>query len=177
MSCDSLYIVRILNILVFAVFSFVLLFAPVAFAADASPSAMEVPLEKINPDGGFSYLTKRLEEKVKLFLFSVSTSSKENFYKELAKRRLAELKYVIESDKKGNFEVATIRYSSTVGEWTEFILDEKLDKSQEPAVEVLTKHLPVVEKLMTKYDGTTAEWRFVKQDFDYINIYISKLQN
>ncbi|TSC90504.1 MAG: Uncharacterized protein G01um10145_176 [Microgenomates group bacterium Gr01-1014_5] len=177
MSCDSLYIVRILNILIFAVFSFVLLFAPVAFATDASPSAMEVPLEKINPDDGFAYLTKRLEEKVKLFLFSLSANSKENFYKELANRRLAELKYVIENDKKGNFEVATIRYSSTVGEWTEFILDEKLDESKGPAVEVLTKHLPVVEKLMTKYDGTTAEWRFVKQDFDYLNIYISKLQN
>lgn len=169
---------RIINLLVIAIASFVLIFAHVtlAIAEDASRSAMVVTYEEVNPDDGFSYISKRLGEKVKLLFLSLSVNSKEEFYQRLVNRRLAELKYVIEKDKKGDFEKATIRYSSTIGEWTEFIVNKKLEEKKKPAVEVMTSHLPIVEKLMTGYDGTTAEWRFVKQDADYIRIFISKLQ-
>lgn len=176
----NLLTVRILKVLACGILCFAFLFTSRAIIlAQASPesNAMEVAYEKINPNGGFGYVTKRLGEKVKLFFLSFSRENKEGYYAELAGRRLAELKYVIEKEDLNNFEIATIRYSSTVGEWTEFILDEKLEERKRSAVEVMTKHLPVVEKLMTKYDGTTAEWRFVKQDADYLNIYISKLQN
>jgi len=76
---------------------------------------------------------------------------------------------------KRNFEKATIRYSTTVGTWAEYIQKKKLNDQKQSAVETLSSHLGVVEKLMTKYDPTTAEWRFVKHDFDFLNIYISKL--
>lgn len=178
--CDNLFTVRIINLLAIGVLGFAFLFASrdiVLAQASPEPNVMEVVYENTNPIDGFGYVTKRLKEKVKLFFLSFSVESKENYYKELTEIRLAELKFVIDKNNMGNFEKATIRYSSTIGEWTEFILDEKLDERKRPAVEVMTTHLPVVEKLMTRYDGTTAEWRFVKQDFDYLNIYISKLQN
>lgn len=180
MLCGNLLTVRIFNVLAGGVLCFAFLFTSrtiILAQASPEPSVMEVAYEKTNANSGFGYVTKRLGEKVKLFFLSFSAEGKESYYTELAGRRLAELKYVIEKEDKNNFEIATIRYSSTVGEWIEFILDEKLDERKEPAAGILTKHLPVVEKLMTKYDGTTAEWRFVKQDFDYLNIYISKLQN
>ena len=71
-----------------------------------------------------------------------------------------------------NFERTTIRYSSTVGMLANFIIESGLSTRKEPADQLLSTHIPVVEQLMTKYDSTTAEWRFVKQDFDYLNIYI-----
>lgn len=146
-------------------------------APTPSPNVMEVQYEKVNPNGGFGYIQKRLGEKVKLLFLSLSTESKENYYKELAGVRLAELKYVIVEKDLANFEKTTIRYSTTVGEWAEFISNKQLNDKKASAVYVMSQHLPVVEQLMTKYDGTTAEWRFVKQDADYLKIYSSKLQN
>lgn len=46
---------------------------------------------------------------------------KEGVYESLARRRLAELKYVVEKPDMASFEGATIRYSTTVGEWVEYI--------------------------------------------------------
>lgn len=177
--------VKILKFLVLAIASLAIVFAPFRLASaqssSSSPSPTAVPMkvtyEKTNPNDGFSYITKRLGEKVKLILFSFSANGKESFYKELANRRLAELKYVIDNKDLNSFEIATIRYSTTVGEWTEHILAKKLDDKKKPAIEVLSTHTPVVEQLMQGFDGTTAEWRFVKQDADYIRIYISKLQD
>lgn len=177
---------HLFNPFAFSVISLFLLFISLdtSFAQETSNlasttmvSATEVLYEEVNPDGGFSFLQKRLGEKIKLFFLSFSANGKAEFYKELVNRRLAELKYVIEKEDKNNFEIATIRYSTTVGEWTEHILAKNLIDKKRGAVEVMTSHLPVVEKLMTTYDGTTAEWRFVKQDFDYLNIYISKLKD
>lgn len=178
MCCGNLITVKILSLFTLTIISFVLLFLPVTtvLAEDASPSATEVVYEKVNPNDGFSYLTKRFGEKIKLILFSVSANSKENFYKELVNRRLAELKFIIDNKDVNNFEIATIRYSTTVGEWTEHILAKKLDDKKKPAIEVLSTHTPVVEQLMQGFDGTTAEWRFVKQDADYIKIYSAKLE-
>lgn len=166
--------ILILSVIAIATLVFTLIITPVFGQDLASPAP--VTYEKVNPNDGFSYIQKRFGEKIKLIILSFSANSKENFYKELANRRIAELKYIIDNKDVNNFEIATIRYSSTIGEWAEFIINKKLEEKKKPAIEVLTSHLPVVEQLMTGFDGTTAEWRFVKQDADYIRIYTSKLQ-
>src|SRR3989338_1869818 len=141
----------------------------------AKAQATDVQKENTNPGDGFGFIGKRIGEKFKLFIYSPFPKAKENLYEDLVKRRLAELKYVIEKPDMANFEKATIRYSTTVGTWAEYIQKKKLNDQKQSAVETLSSHLGVVEKLMTKYDPTTAEWRFVKHDFDFLNIYISKL--
>lgn len=162
----------------FVLFAFVLSIFSLMLPATALVIANEdgVVYEKVNPQDGFSYFGKRFGEKVMMFFLSFSTDRKESYFRELSKRRLAELKFVIDNGDMYNFEKATTRYSSTVGMWVDFIINKSLTGKKEKAVTVLTEHIPVVEELMVKYDPATAQWRFVKQDVDYLKIYISKLQ-
>lgn len=146
------------------------------FAQDQNTQAIEVKYEKINPSNGFDYALKRLKEKIYLTLLFYSKDKKAGYYNKLVTRRLAELKYVVEQKDMANFENATTRYSTTVGMWVEYINQKNLVDQEEPASQLLVQHSPVVERLMEKYDPTTAEWRFVKQDLDYLQIYIDKLQ-
>lgn len=141
----------------------------------AQESVIELSKEKTNPEDGFSFLAKRLGEKFKLFIYSPLPEKKEDTLKKLATTRLAELKYIIEKGDMNNFEKSTIRYSTTVGEWVEYINKKKLTGQKQHAQGVLNSHIPVVKILIEKYNPTTAEWRFVKHDLDYLNIYISQL--
>src|SRR3989344_5399172 len=88
---------------------------------------LEVRQERTNPDGGFGFLAKRISEKLKLILVSPFPRQKEKAYENLINIRLAELKYVAEKPDMANFERATIRYSSTVGMWIEYIVQKRLD--------------------------------------------------
>lgn len=90
--------------------------------------------------------------------------------------RLAELKHIVDKRDIANIQTSTQRYSATAGQLTEFVLQKKnlADKKAE-ARELLLSHLPVVEELKSAYNDTTAEWRFVEHDVDYLKIYISQL--
>ncbi|MBI2268245.1 MAG: hypothetical protein HYU80_02215 [Candidatus Blackburnbacteria bacterium] len=160
----------------FGILSFSFPYSALAQTDTAPVAAEEVTYEKVNPDGGFAYLQKRFSEKAKLFFLSFSTERSEDYYRQLANRRLAEVKYIIDQNKMAYFEKATVRYSTAVGNWVEYINKKGLSREKEPAVQLLSQHVPVVQKLMEKYDPTTAEWRFVKHDLDYLNIYISQLK-
>ena len=149
---------------------------PTTISPEPAVPAIKITDEKVNPSNGFAYLQKRLGEKIKLSFLSLFAGKKENFYEEMVNRRLAELKYVIEKPDMNNFEHATTRYSTTVGYWVEYIEKKKLNDQKQPAADMLLSHIPVMEQLMAKYDPTTAEWRFIKHDLDYLNIYISKMK-
>lgn len=141
-----------------------------------STQVPEIKYEQINPDLGSKYILKRLREKIR-GIFSFSASSKEKFYRELANRRLAELKYVVEKKDLNHHEVASKRYFTTVGQLTEYILSNKsLERRKEEVANLLSSHLLVVEDLQKYFRDTTAEWRFIKHDADYLRIYIGKLQ-
>lgn len=137
----------------------------------------KVEYEKVNPDSGYRYILKRFQEKLKLaFLFSAS--DKERFYEELVARRLAELKYIVEKNDRFRHEIASKRYFTTAGQLTEYILKNKNLESKKQDVEnLLSSHLPVIDDLEKRFNDTTAEWRFIKHDADYLRIYIGKLQD
>lgn len=162
--------------LLFANFLVILLSSFGLTHVQAQQPTIEIRQETTNPDGGFGFLAKRLGEKVELFLSSPFPSKKEQIYEHLSQVRLAELKYVVEKNDMANFEKSTIRYSTASGEWAEYINKHNLNSKKEVARQTLTNHLPIIEDMMGKFDPTTAEWRFIKQDLDAVNIYISQLK-
>lgn len=137
---------------------------------------IKVDYEKINPSDGFGYAKKRLKDKIKLFLFSFSPAKKLELYKEILGDRLAELKYVVDKKDWSDHERTSIRYATTAGEITEFVLKNKsLENRTGEISDLLSSHLPVIMDLETNFNDTTAEWRFIKHDEDYLKIYISQL--
>jgi hypothetical protein len=136
----------------------------------------EYPYEKINPSSGYKYSIKRLKEKLTLMISSVSKGRKAQVYKKLANTRLAELKQVVENKDMANFENATKRYYTRVGQYVEYITAKKQDKYKEEARVLLKDHEKVLAPLKEKFNDTTAEWRFLKHDSDYLELYSKKLK-
>lgn len=129
--------------------------------------------EEINPKDGFKFSFKRLQEKIMLVLFSFSAQSKLDFQKDLLSKRLAELKYVVDNKDISNLQTTSQRYYSQAGQLTEFVLKNNLDKHG--LKDQLSSHLLVLEVLKKQYNDTTAEWRFLEHDVDYIKAYIKQL--
>lgn len=159
---------------------FVLLLAlvlawPLSSFAQSSQD-VDIRYETVNPKDGTKYTLKRLKEKIFLLVLSPFSSKKADYFEELLDARLAELKFVVDNKDMANFQLATQRYSATAGQYTEFLVKKKLNERKEKAVGLLKTHLPVIEKLKGAFNDTTAEWRFVKQDEDYLKIYISQLE-
>lgn len=147
--------------------------------ASPSPSpapvaTIDVPKEEVNPEDGTGYWIKRIKEKLWLF-FSFSDVSKLNFQKKLVNSRFSELKYIIENNQMAYFEKATQRYFTTVGQLTNFALSKKLNSEYGGVSDLLSSHLPILVSLRDKFKSTTAEWRFVEDDINYVKGYISSL--
>lgn len=126
-----------------------------------------VDYEEVNPTDGTQYWIKRAKEKVGMF-FSFSNNSKIEFQKKLTTTRLAELAYIINNKEMGYFEKATQRYFTTAGQLTDFIVEKKATHTLDSIKEVFSSHIPVLTKLRDVYNPTTAEWRFVEDDINYI---------
>ena len=135
---------------------------------------IDVPYEKVNPSGGGDYIIKRLKEKLGLF-FSFSTDSKVNFLRKQLATRLAELKYTIDKKEMSFFEKATQRYFTTAGDTTNLLKGKNKNEEFKPFSELLESHVPVLTKLRDMFQPTTAEWRFVEDDINYIRGYAKEL--
>lgn len=138
--------------------------------------AIEVTYEKVNPKDGGSYALKRLKEKAILALLSFSKQRKTDYYNKLVGNRLAELKYVVDKKDMANFENATTRYFATVGQFVNFLVRKSLTEEKNKAHELLVSHIPLLESLRDTYDPTTAEWRFMQDDINYVRMYTDQLQ-
>lgn len=164
--------------LILSLFAAVILLTGNIYASDTqiseSADVSKVDYQKVNPDNTFSYSIKRLQEKIMLLILSLSSDAKANYYAGLTNKRLAELEYIIEKKDMGNFEVATKRYYTTLGDFYNFISKDKDTKSLFD--KRTSSHRQVLERLRDFYDGTTAEWRFIQDDINYLSIYSEKLK-
>lgn len=137
----------------------------------------EVASEKVTPDMSFQYNIKRLKEKVTLKLYSFSPVKKSAYYKKLLRRRLSELKYIVDNDNTAYIQTASQRYSATAGQYTDYINKKNLNSEGKEARELFSSQIPILEKLRDTYEGTRAQWRFLQYDIDYLNTYSSTLPN
>lgn len=182
---DNFNVRIVFNIMMHKIFSFALLltfllasgpiFAQGMGEEDATPG-IEIAYEKVNPKDGGSYAVKRLKEKAMLALLSFSKQKKADYYNKLVGSRLAELKYVVEKKDMASFENTTTRYFATVGQFVNFLVSKNLTEEKIKVRQVLTSHIPLLESLRDRYDPTTAEWRFMQDDVNYVQTYINQLQ-
>ncbi len=134
---------------------------------------IQLPYEKINPKDGFKFSFKRLQEKIIFAFFTFSAQSKYMYQRDLLSKRLAELKYVVDNKDISNIQTTSQRYYTTAGDLTQFTIKNNQDKNA--FKEQLSSHLLILENLKKEFNDTTAEWRFIEHDIDYIKTYISQL--
>ncbi len=154
----------------------VLLFYPFdVYGSEVNNNSEFARVESINPDSPAFYKVKRLKEKIGLFL-RFSSDSKVDYYIELSSRRLAELKYLAEKEDTAYIEKASQRYEATIGEMVELISSDSISKRKEETLSLLSEQRSIVESLTKNYEFNNAQWRFVMNGANSIDLYKGILQ-
>lgn len=145
------------------------------FAQDATPAA-SLPYQSVNPNDSLKFSWKRLQEKLSLMLLFYSKPKKAEYLGKLSEIRLAELKFVIENNQVSFLESSSVRYASSIGDYADFIIINNLTDEKNNSTKILVDEMTIIQNLEKKFDDTTAEWRFIKQDADTINIFLPQLK-
>lgn len=145
---------------------------PVASAGEGNSQLVD---QSVSPRDGYKYLFKRGCEETWLFFLSVSKSAKADYYQKLLERRLSELYTISENEDLAHIEKASQRYFTTAGKLTEFVVKKKLTNKFGPINDLFKAHLIVLEQAKLNFDSSTAQWRFLEDDINYLKTYSSQL--
>lgn len=140
-----------------------------------SVSANGINYEKINPSNYSAYQFKRLKEEVLLRFYSRSKPKKAEYLCNLIDKRLAELKYTVFKDDMAVFEDSNNRYFTSIGKCADYLNENNFSKEKLFVVEKIKLHKPILEEMKNKYEQTTAQWRFIRDNINYIDLYTDQL--
>jgi hypothetical protein len=127
------------------------------FAQEQATQAAEIKVsyEKINPDSRI-YPLKRAWEKLMLSL-SFSEGQKKQYMQKLVETRFKELVYVADKKKLHEFEKASSRYNTMIGEYIQKYSDTKKDMG-----ESAKNYQQILGELRKQYESDFAYWSFLK---------------
>jgi hypothetical protein len=149
----------------------------IAIGQNNDHPSVKVSYEKVNMKDGSRYLFKRLKEKTFLFLLSFNSQKKLDYYQKLLNIRLSELKYIVDHKDISNIQVASQRYFTTAGQLTNFFISKgSLTANKEAVKELFAEHIKIIEILKKPYNDTTAEWRLLRDDANYLIDYSASLK-
>lgn len=135
-------------------------------------------MKKVNimPKDGLKFVLKRMGEKIMLTAYSIMPNKKCYLYQNLIESRLSELYAIAKEKDIANIETTSSRYSSTVGQATDYVLSKQLTDCKNSMKDKLSKHVPALKQAQEGFDYVTAEWRFIENDINTLKIYSEKLQ-
>ena len=108
--------------------------------------------------------------------FKFSQKDKINYQQELTEKRLAELKYVIDSDKGDMIEDTSSRYSTCLGNLTEAVVKNKATDKKQELLTMYENHAKVLENLISQMEVESGFWLLLKHDINYIKIYSDQIK-
>lgn len=121
-------------------------------------------------------LRDRLWEKINLF-FKFSQKDKIDYQQQLTEKRLAELKYVIDSDKGDMIEETSSRYSSYLGNLSESVVKDKMTNKKQELLTMLESHAKVLDSLINQMEVESGFWLLLKHDINYVKIYSDQIKS
>lgn len=131
--------------------------------------------QNTNPNSLFLYNLKRLQEKtiLKLMIFP-----KNNLWYQtkLLEKRLNEIIAITNLNEHSFILKSSLRYSTTAGQITEYILTNNMQDKILPIQKILKRHRDVLQTVVDKYPkDLDVEWKFIQDDINYIDIYFKML--
>lgn len=120
-------------------------------------------------------IRERIQERINLF-FKFSNDAKADYQKELAEKRLAEVFYVVESEKGDFIEETTSRYSTYLGRLTETLVKNKLASKKDDTLKMLDEHKMVLNELVKYFESNSGFWLLIMHNINSIDIYKSQLE-
>ncbi len=130
------------------------------------------------PDFAFGYGIKRAEEKLFLNL-QFSKNQKLDYLDYLLSERLKNLQYLTNNKKTYLLWQSSLRYSTTAGEITDFIIGNNLADKASQFSQTFKQHQSLINDLLTYYPGdldpTEKNSKFLTDAINYLSQYIEKL--
>lgn len=141
--------------------------AQVSSNYQSSESALKV--ERI------SNIRDRLFEKISLF-FKFSKENKLDYMIYLQEKRLADLKYAVDNDEGDLIEELSSRYSTYLGNMTNFISERKIKYKKEEILKMMENHSKIIENLQKNFEFESGLWILLQHDINTLKIFSDKLK-
>lgn len=132
---------------------------------------------KANPDMPPFFALKRVQENVFL-KFKSNPEDKIDYMRGMLDSRLNELAEVVKTRGSGNILPASSRYSTLAGQITDLVLANNMTDKAASLKSQFLNHQKVLDALYVAYPKNTEdwEWKYIKDDFNYLKLYLDKLE-
>lgn len=159
---------RRLIALLFLIFSYII-FSSQSVVFGESPQE-EVKLEvKVTH---IANVFEKLGEKVTL-IFKFSQNDKFNYQKFLLEKRLAELKYVIESKEWQPVEETSSRYATYLSKFNNFVLENNLGSNKkDEIIKIYDRHNKILKELQQNFEYDGGWWLLLQHDINLIKQFL-----
>lgn len=119
---------------------------------------------------------EKLGEKITLF-FKFSKDGKFNHQKFLLEKRLAELKYVVDSKEWDPVEETSSRYATYLGNFTYFVIKNNLKDKKDEVLSTYQRHSQVVEGLQKNFEFNSGWWMLLEHDINSTKIFSTQIND
>lgn len=139
----------------------------------AAEEELKIANENINP-GSILYSFKRLWEKSsEKFIFD--DKSRVSFHESLLKKRLAELRFVVEGKHLGEVQTSSERFAYQAGILTNNLL--KTNNGKEVAINEFNQLTNTLNRLRDAFPANSSFWMLVQHDINTLKILSDQLMH
>ncbi|MDO8503259.1 MAG: DUF5667 domain-containing protein [bacterium] len=114
---------------------------------------------------------EKVKEKLTLF-FNFKKEDKARYRQYLTEKRLAELKYVVDTNQIDSIEPVASRYSTYAGLLTNFVVKEEIKTKRDDLLTMFERHRQIVEELQKGFKFESGWWLMLQH-----NINVTKLSS
>lgn len=126
------------------------------------------------PDFYPFYNLKRFEEKI-IEITKINPEARADYDMQLLQYRLEDVEYITDNEEYNMFVPTSLRYSTTAGDLTNWVLGHSLNDKKKVIVNFFKMHQSILEKILRK-NGQQGSWKFIQDDINYLTIYENELQ-
>jgi hypothetical protein len=157
--------------IIFASFLFVFF----SFFVCGSSRAQGVEESSVNKVDHVAQGLEKVWEKVGLMV-RLTKGAKYSYRVGLLEKRLAELEYVVETEKYNYIEDSASRYSTYAGKLNELLLSNNMVAEYEKVIGIYERHKIIIGQLQANFQYDSAWWLVTQHDLNVLDEFILKLQ-
>lgn len=132
--------------------------------------------QNATPDMPPFFILKRLQEQV--FLKTKTTpQSKVEYMSSILESRLSEIQNQVKNQSYNYILPSASRYSTLAGQITDLVVSNNLTKQAAETREQFLNHQKILDVIYVMYPKNTDnwEWKYIKDDYNYLTLYLDKL--
>lgn len=119
---------------------------------------------------------EKLQEKITLF-FKFDKKDKTKYMEFLSEVRLAELYYGIKSNQLDLLEPSASRYSTYIGNLTNFAMANRVSSEKDELTKMFEQHIKIIEELQSSIPHDSGWWLALQHDINSAKLFKDKIKS